>query len=271
METISIIYSIYNRTNLLKLSFEAIQKQIKNKYKIELNILDENSTDGLLEFAKEIEAENVSVNVYSSVPIRERYNIRFNCPAAFYNTLVHYSTGETIIKLDPEFVIISETFFAEAMELLRQQGDSFIMPLPHHVKPFEYETVDDVRASYAQYEYQTHIRPSTAGGCNVYYGCIFNRRAYIELGGIDVRFSDGIGSEDDHFLDQWRRKYGNDKVVSLIHLHGVHLHHGGFSDGVPPALNYFIELNGRLRNSLKTTFPNDGNFYQNNLETTRLQ
>jgi len=263
---ISVIVSIMDRTHLLKHSMEAV---LENRRAtpcndiLEVNVCDSGSTDGLEDYLEELSNKEYigRVNKWYLDETKSPYKKRFNCPALIYNCMVNASSGEYILKIDPEFTFITDTFMDKALFILRDENrPAIVMPLPHHVYDFEFSSVQDIRDKYKGYEYATHITRETAPRCNVYYGCIFRRVDYINLGGIDVRFLNSVGSEDDHMMDRWRAVYGENNVVTLLEEEGVHLWHGEWGKGVPAHLYTWVDVGVNLRNSLKHINPNDGKF-----------
>lgn len=261
MTKVSIFTWIYNRAHLLKYSLEALNSQMPDDVEVDLHVADSNSTDGLDDLLKRYsELYGWKITRYQTRHFKQHFGNQFNCPAAYYNAMVVLCEAPYVIKVDPEFVLVTEGFVKKGLDLLSTGDPKLIMPLPHHTYEFEHSSLDQIKERWSRYEYSTHINVDTAPYSNVYYGCIFSRQAYIDLGGIDLRFNQGIGSEDDHFLDQWRRKYGRGNVFTLLEEHGVHMWHGGFSAGVPQHLYNHVDRNARLRKALANEFPNGGNF-----------
>ena len=262
---ISIFTRIYNRAHLLKYSLRALKWQIDDDIEVDLHVADSDSTDGLDDLlAARSRDYGWKITKYQTRSFKQHFQHSHNCPAAHYNAMVAVCEAPFIIKIDPEFVFITDGFVRKSLDLLAGGAPKIIMPLPHHVHEFEHNSLEDIRKDWERHEYPTHINAQTASHCNVYYGCMFNRKAYLDLGGIDIRFGGGIGSEDDHFLDQWRRKYGRDHVITLLEEHGLHMWHGGFSAGVPQHLYHHVNYNASLRRSLSSTYPNGGNFHSVN-------
>jgi glycosyltransferase involved in cell wall biosynthesis len=257
---VSVFTSIHNRARLLKYSLESIMRQLPLGSQVELNVADSGSTDNLDEVLADFSNQGPRVVKYDTSGYKAHFNNEHGCPAARYNALAAVSSHPYIIKVDPEFIFITDGFIKKAVDILEQGSPSIIMPLPHHVREFEWSSLDGIRQGWRPHEYSTHINRETAPYVNVYYGCVFSRQAYIDLGGIDLRFGQGIGSEDDHMLDQWRRKYGSENVLTLLDEEGLHMWHGGFSAGVPSELYHHVNKNADLRRALEFTFPNDGNF-----------
>jgi len=229
---------------------------------VELNIADDGSTDDLDDLLEQVSGEyEWVVNKYTTSPLDERFFRRFNCPAAKYNFLVAASSEPFILKIDPEFVLITKGFVEDCLIQLNSGAfmPYFLMPYPYHVYDFKYSSLEDIKEKYKDHVYETHISPQTAHYNNVYYACMFRRKAFIQLGGIEMLFLDGIGSEDDHFLDQWRRHYGN-YVETLMGHKGIHLWHGEWGKGVPQELYGWVNKNASLRKDLDKILPNKGDF-----------
>jgi hypothetical protein len=262
MERLSVIAGTYNRANLLYFSLWALSEQegIEN-LDVEINLGDDGSTDNL-DFIIEFYSKRFgwSINRYDMTSFKEAFDRPFNCPGAKYNALVALSSAPYVMKIDPEFVLLTKGFVRKSLEILRNGSPAMIMPFPHHTYEFPMGTLNDIRERWSQYHYETHIKPETAQSNNVYYGCMFSRKAYLDLGGIDIRFLKAIGSEDDHLMDQWRRKYGSDHVRTLIEEEGVHLWHGEWGKMVPQEYWPWVEKNTQLRRDLSNTYPNNGDF-----------
>jgi glycosyltransferase involved in cell wall biosynthesis len=261
---VSIICWIYNRAHLLQYSLQSLRNQLIGM-QVEVNIADDGSTDNLDQVLRDFSyIDGWEIIKYDTSHYKEVFDNRFNCPAAYYNALVAVSSSPYIIKIDPEFVFITNGFVTKGLDFLhgvRPPRPALLMPLPHHVGEFEFNNIEDIQQNWREHEYPTHINRNTAPYSNVYYGCVFNRQAYIDLGGIDLRFGSGIGSEDDHFLDQWRRRYREQNVITLLEEEGLHMWHSGFSAGVPKELYHHVDRNAYLRTALANTYPNNGHFY----------
>lgn len=248
-----------NRAHLLKWGLEGILQLNSNNLITEINIVDGESTDNLDSLLKEY-SKYFKINKYTLNRNKSIYNHKFNCPALEYNFLVSKCNNEFIIKIDPEFVFITPTFLERSLELLKSHPYAFIIPFPYHTYEFNINNIDDIKNNYKNYYYQTHLTEQGVDGgyCRlVYYGCMFTKTYFNNLGGIDIRFVEGIGAEDDHFLDQWERKYGLGSVLSTTEEKGVHLWHGEWGKSVPQHLNMFIEKNRDLRNQLSNCYPNN--------------
>jgi glycosyltransferase involved in cell wall biosynthesis len=257
---ITVISTLKNRAGLLPYGLAGILEQ-EGDFEIEILIGDGGSTDNLDQVLSYFMDKFSVVRKILIDRKKSPYNHPFNCPAWEYNVLVDHADSEYIVKIDPEFVLITPGFIQKAYNILSNGTPAMVMPFPHHVEDFPFTTIEDIKERYQKYEYQTHIRPETCQQNNVYYGCMFRKKDFIELGGIDMRFLQGIGSEDDHMMDQWRRKYGTDKVMTLEDEHGVHLYHGEWGRGhIPQQLHPYIHLNAQLRKLLHNTYPNNGNF-----------
>jgi hypothetical protein len=176
--------------------------------------------------------------------------------------MVGKCNSEHIVKIDPEFVFVTPYFVKRALHEITKDGNKpyMSMPLPIHARSFDLKSLDNIKSQYRFYKYDTHIKEHTAQFCNVYYGCVFSRSAYIELGGVDHRFNGGIGSEDDHLMREWRRVYGPDSVKTFTDEIGVHLWHDGFAGGVPSELYGWVNMNADLCKRLFGTRPNNGEF-----------
>jgi glycosyltransferase involved in cell wall biosynthesis len=267
---ISVIMTLHNRAHLLKWGLQGLFQQdwlVRNLGKdLEIVVLDDGSTDGLDDLLK-------TASVYLTEPVkkwtwdRSQANIAFNCPAIPYNMLIkHLVVGEYILKMDPEMVLLDNSFLDNAMGILQKQPNAIVMPFPYHCKEFEINSLDDIRSKYRHYHYPTHITKENAKERMVYYMCLMRRDSYIKLGGVDERFSSGVGSEDDAFLDMWRREYGSENFIPLTDQPAVHLFHGGFAQapingqsvGVPLKFYPWVEYNSKLREQLRGARPNEG-------------
>jgi hypothetical protein len=260
---ISLISGIYNRAQLLRYSLEALtQQKGMQDLEVEYHVGDEGSDDGLDDLLQDTsEQYGWTIFRYDMRSLNQTFRRSHNCPAAKYNLLVALSDGDIVVKFDPEFCFLTKTFIWDSLGLLDRAPNCMVMPLPHHTYEFPLVSVEQIRQDYADHEYTTHISGDTARHNNVYYGCMFSRKAFLDLGGIDVRFMEGIGSEDDHLLDQWRRRYGPDSVHTLLEEHGVHLWHGEWGKSVPAHLAGWVDKNAALRKSLSGTYPNNGDFW----------
>lgn len=259
---ISVITTLKNRADLLKWGLEGLCHLEDNNLITEINIADGGSTDNLEEVINEYKSF-FKINKYTINRNDSIYNHKFNCPSLEYNFLVEKCSNDIIIKIDPEFVFLTPTFIKRGLSVLEQNESAFFMPFPYHTYDFEYNNIDDIKNNYLDHYYQTHLTEAgvEAGNCRlVYYGCMFNKKYFKDLGGIDVRFVEGIGSEDDHFFDQWERKYGIGSVLSTTMEKGVHLWHGEWAKAVPDHLQEHVTVNRKLRNSLNNTYPNNGDF-----------
>ena len=258
---LSVITTLKNRADLLYYGLSSIIRQTAFHNilsKIEINIGDGGSSDNIDDVLESISYHNrVVINKWVIDRNRSSYKHILNCPAEEYNILVKLSKYDYILKIDPEFVIITPDFVGRAISQLQTGQPKLIMPLPHHVYDFDYKSLDDIKNNYEKYEYKTHITSGTAHDTNVYYGCMFPKNAFIKLGGIDIRFLKFIGSEDGHFIERWKRTYGPN-VHTFIDCHGVHLWHGRWGKALPRYLKNDIEMGAKLKKKLMGRNPNNG-------------
>jgi hypothetical protein len=260
---ISVIATIYNRAHLLQWCLQGIINNFskRNAKEIELNILDDGSTDNLDEVLEKASLYCGSVRKYTWDPKQSVIPRRFNCPAEPYNILVKLATGPYIYKTDPEMVVLDETFVDKALMILKDAPNAIIMPFPYHCYEFEINELQDIRNNYETHYYPTHITKDNAKYEMVYYQAIFMKDSYLNLGGIDERFANGIGSEDVNFLNWWKKEYGMDSFIPLAESPAVHCWHGGMASGpsgVPSSLDYWVRMNEQLRKDQENTKPNDG-------------
>lgn len=257
---VSVIISIFNRAHLLGWCLEAIRSQ-EFFQPIEINLLDDGSTDHLDDILEEYSKHFESVNKYILTRSEGVMSRRFNCPAETYNILVKLAKYNIIYKTDPECVMLDPLFLRQAVSSLLDNPRSIIMPLPYHCYHFEFNNLTELKQTYAQYVYKTHINKGNAQKENVYYQAVWGKPAYLKLGGVDERFMDGIGWEDNHFLYQWRKHYGSENVKTLTDSECVHLFHGGMApgpQGLPSYLLVWVEQNSKLGHSLLVEKPNQG-------------
>lgn len=258
---ISLITTLKNRADLLEYGLESILLQDfwKNNptEKLEINIGDGGSTDDLdsllLNISKRSEIQ--CINKYIIDRQKSKHHHIFNCPAEEYNILVKLSSSSLIIKIDPEIVVLDESFISKANAIV-SNSHSIVIPFPIHCYDFELKSISNIKNNYPSNVYRTHITLENMHKEIVYYCCMFKKEDYLNLGGVDERFINGIGSEDLHFLDAWRKKYGSETVVPLADYHCLHLWHGEWGNGVPSRFMPWVALNESLRNILKNEYPN---------------
>jgi hypothetical protein len=263
---ISVIMTMRNRAHLLRWCLEAIHRNTAplNKEDIEINILGARSTDGLDDLLIEESKRFGKINKYTWDRSKLAVPIAFNCPAQAYNLLVRLANYDIIYKTDPEMVILDKDFVAKAVGNLEENASAIVMPYPYHCYDFHVNNFEDIEKNYLQNYYPTHITKENAKQRMIYYQAIYKKKAYVELGGIDERFSGFIGSEDDHHLGWWRRSYGDDSFIPLVNSPCVHLYHGGMAQapkdgqpcGVPAHLYPWVNAGSRLRENLKDIRPN---------------
>lgn len=257
---ISVILTIKNRAHLLKWSLQSLIWNLNKHYLIdEILIGDGGSTDNLYDITKPYS----QVKILNLDRSKSGLNHISNCPAWEYNVLVKEAKNNIIIKIDPEVCIITPTFIERGLALINEYEHAMLIPFCYHCYEFPINNLEDINQNYLNYYYQTHL---TEQGVNnntcrlVYYAAIFRKQSFIDLGGVDVRFVEGIGSEDDHFLDQWERKYGLGSIVSTTKEKCVHLWHGEWTKQVPSEFNDLVIKNRILRDELRWIYPNNGNF-----------
>lgn len=257
---ISVILTIKNRADLLKWSLKSLMNLDRNYLIDEILIGDGGSEDNL----DEVISNYYPLTKYYKLDRKQSgYNHVSNCPAWEYNVLVNKAKNDIIIKIDPEVCIITPTFIERGLGLLDQYEHAMLLPFCYHCFEFPIKDITDIRDNYRSYYYQTHLTEQGVkdGTCRlIYYAGMFKKSSFIELGGIDMRFVEGIGSEDDHFLDQWERKYGMGSVFSTTYEKCVHLWHGEWGRGVPSEFSYLVMKNRQLREDLRFTYPNNGDF-----------
>jgi len=261
---ISIITTLKNRANLLRYGLEGILRQDywgKSGDTIELNIGDGGSDDGLDDLLLDM-SRHPSISIIKKYTIdrtKSVYNHTQNCPAEELNMLVKLSNNPTVIKLDPEAVLVDNTFISESMEILQKYPESIIMPFPLHCYKFNYDNFDDILLQWGKYSFKTHIQEDNARDTNVYYLAVFNKDPFIKLGGIDEQFIQFRGSEDNHFLNQWQQHYGYDSRITLLNRIVLHLYHDELGNGhIPTNLMMPIHQGQELAQRLKNTPPNFG-------------
>lgn len=261
---ISVITTLKNRANLLEYGLSALMELNNSSFISEILIGDGGSDDNLDEVLTKISKRyNVKIINYIIDRKNSKYNHVYNCPALEYNFLVKQTKNELIIKIDPEFVIITPSFIDNLLYEYSINKNILYIPLPHHCNEFEFSNINDIKQKYQNFEYSTHINKSGVENGSIispYYSMGFSKESFVNLGGIDMRFVEGIGSEDDHFLDQWIRKYGRNSIISTIKDEGIHLWHGEWGKGVPSELNELVIKNRNLRSNLNNTFPNNEDF-----------
>ena len=259
---LSVITTLKNRADLLYYGLSSIIRQTAFHNilsKIEINIGDGGSSDNIDDVLESISYHNrVVINKWVIDRNRSSYKHILNCPAEEYNILVKLSKYDYILKIDPEFVLINRNFLSKALSVLGQHPNYIVMPFPYHCYEFPFDNLEDIDNNFKNYVYRTHITRDNARTRNIYYGAIFKKDAFIKLGGIDERFVErGVGFEDDHFLQQWRRRYGDDSTFTLYEHEGVHLWHGGVTTNpVSPNIKTLIEANVNLGKQLANTYPN---------------
>jgi hypothetical protein len=158
-------------------------------------------------------------------------------------------------------VLLDSKFLETGVAILNKSENAIVMPFPYHCYDFEIYDFEDIRIRYKRHHYNTHITRENASTRMIYYQAMFRKDSYLNLGGIDERFASGIGNEDDHFLDWWRKVYGQDNFIPLVDSPAIHLFHGGMASGpqgVPQELYSWVEQNERLRRGLVNTRPNEG-------------
>ena len=261
---ISLITTLKNRANPLRWGLEGIFNQnywgIQDR-QCEILVGDGGSQDSLddllIEVSKRPEVFWVrKINIDRSKSI---HNHIFNCPAEEYNILVKLASNEIIVKFDPEAVLIETDFLERAISNL-QGKDSIIMPFPLHCYNFPYQSFQDILNRWESFAFETHIKKDNAEDTNVYYCAVFNRSSFLNLGGIDERFvSSAIGSEDDHFLKQWQRKFGKESRVTFLDCRVAHLYHSEEGNGyISREMIPYIEEGQRMAKELRKVYPNEG-------------
>jgi hypothetical protein len=259
---LSVMTWISNRAHLFRWCLEALKEQdfmLAHNLDTEINVLDDGSTDGLEALLENASYFFGTVNKWTWDKNATAVPRRFNCPAEPYNILVKLCSHEFILKTDPEMVLLDKQFLSRATAWALDRP-AIVMPFPYHCYEFDIGTLDDIRRGYKQHHYPTHITEQNAKYEMIYYMALFKKQDYLSLGGIEERFSDGIGSEDNHFLAWWRKEYGMDNFIPLKSP-AVHLWHGGMASGpmgVPQHLYSWVNANASLRENLHNTKPNAG-------------
>ena len=258
---ISVITSIHNRAHLLKWCLEAMLLNTTSAgVGVELNVMNSGSSDDLDVVLKDYSLAFRTVKKWGWDRSRSVINNPFGCPAERYNILVKLCGRGIVWKTDPEMVILDPLFLQKALDLVNKNADSFVMPFPYHCYEFPINSLEDIKNNYNKFHYPTHITKENAKYSMVYYQAVFRKDRYLRAG-IDERFCGGIGSEDDHFLDWWKKEYGMDSFIPLIESPSVHLWHGGMANGpagVPSHLYQHVDANSRLRQTLNGVTPNSG-------------
>jgi hypothetical protein len=256
---ISLITTLKNRAHLLKWGLTGIFCQdfwFNNpEERLEINVGDSGSNDGLDGLLQEVSENRIveRVRKYTIDRSKSVYNHPFNCPAEEYNILVKLASYDTILKIDPEVVLIRPSFITEAYKII-QERPAIVMPFTYHLNEFSFDNIDQIFKYWEEHVYPTHITKENAQDRGIYYGALFSRNNYKILGGVDERFITNIGYEDDVFLQQCRRKYGYENTPTLVDYSAVHLYHGPTT--VPQHLSQFVEQNVQLGKLLRNEWPN---------------
>jgi hypothetical protein len=258
---ISVIATLNNRAKLLNFGLWGIYSQHHCSGPIDVHIADGGSCDGLDNYLCDWSYKFETVTKYTIDRNKSYYRHYYNCPALEYNFLVSRARYPFILKIDPELVLITPDFISKSMETLQKNHKAFTMPLPFHTYKFDFKTLYDIKIKYQDFIYPTHINASNAKQVNVYYACMFIKATFMELGGIDMRFVNHIGSEDNHFLERWRKKHGDHNVITFISENGVHLWHGRWGREAPHYALEDIKAGASLHKKLKRVDPNNGKFH----------
>ena len=263
---ISIFTSIHNRAHLLKWCLAAVHNNaLVAGVEVELNVMNSGSTDGLDEVLRDYSNVFQVVKKWDWDRTRTAVPNPFGCPAERYNVLVKLCSHDILWKTDPEMVILDPFFLRKSLCLIDDDPNSFVMPFPYHCYEFPVGSLNDIKNNYRRFHYPTHITKENARDRMVYYQAVFRRESYLKLGGIDERFIQGVGSEDEHFLSAWKKEYGTESFVPLVDSPVCHLYHGGMAEspdkgpvGVPPHLYPWVKKNEILRKQLSNVLPNTG-------------
>jgi hypothetical protein len=221
--------------------------------------MDSRSSDNLDEVLCDYSNVFQSVKKWDWDRSKSVVNNPFGCPAERYNILVKLCSHDILWKTDPEMVILDPLFLQKAIDLVNEKQDRFVMPFPYHCYEFPISNMESIKDNYLKSHYPTHITKDNAKYELVYYMSVFRKESYIRLGGIDERFTNFIGSEDNHFLDFWKKKYGIDSFIPMLDSPVIHLWHGGMASGpqgVPSHLYGYVNQGAKLREELKDTPPN---------------
>jgi glycosyltransferase involved in cell wall biosynthesis len=187
---ISVICTLYNRAHLLKWSLKAIQDNfsLPDLHDVEINVLDDHSTDDLDTVLQAFSSVFGVVNKWEWDSKKSLSPRRFNCPAEPYNILVKLAAGEYIYKTDPEMVILDTQFVSKAMAILKDNPSAIVMPFPYHCYEFPFDSIDIIKRDYLKYHYPTHITKDNAKREMVYYQSLFKKEKYFQIGGIEEKF-----------------------------------------------------------------------------------
>lgn len=244
---LSIIMTLTNRTELLRRTLFALCRWYYfNPKEVELVVVEDIPYDSklqeLLEEYKGFFHRLVLVQMDKS---KSAIPVHHNCPALGINLAVKAASYDCIVKLDPECIPVS-SIVAEAECLFAKDRLWFFSVL---MQPEAEQSAFDL-------EYQNKMHPEyilSASPTKEWYidarhqkpywfGALFSKEKFMEIGGVDEQFLRGFAGEDDDWAERMKRNgvewcwtdrlkivhqfhgWANSKYhLSPAHLHNIQL------------------------------------------------
>lgn len=196
MKGISIIIPITNRANLLDKTLASYNINISN---YEILVLSRNSTDNLKEVIAKYSNLNIKLIEYqygNESWINPAHAFNWGAKLAKYNIIALTSPE---IKHESKIIDILSKGFKEDAILCK--------------------TMDEKPNKTLVELYSKNDRGDNPG---FYFFGAYKKDKFLEIGGIDEDFMDGVGWEDLEFGDRWLRNGFNHTVSDMICIHQYH-------------------------------------------------
>lgn len=243
MSKVSLIYTIKNRANLFKYALESITRQDYNLKDLEVCLSDAGSTDNLLSLIDRY--SEVLTFKYGHTDKKKSYvpMLAYN-PSADYNLLAKYVASHNyVIKVDPEIVMKDPWVISEIVENLEKDDTRMYNARCHFTQGDGwYVDYDDIIRDHEKHYHFAEGGPFTRS--KFYFCSGWSKERFIEMGGVDEMFCNGVGYDDTCFREHWKNYYG--QYEKEITGQVIHLWHG--TNKYNPSYEH---LNRRLFESLK--------------------
>lgn len=207
MEGISICITVNNQSNVLRYCLEGISRQDYDG-KLEVCVVDSGSDDGLITLLDRY-SDVIKFKYAKSVPMQTAIPAIYETRISDFNAMVkHMASYDTILKLDADVVMLDNWIIPEMIDVGVFHTNRPLNARVHYTEGDTwYMNFDDIVRNYTNHYLVMDGGPLTRS--KTYLCSAFNKKDFIELGGIEELLLHGVGYDDMLFREMWNKKYKN--------------------------------------------------------------
>jgi hypothetical protein len=227
---VSLVYTMRDRTDLLQRSLFALCCWFDyNPSDVELVVVEDVSEDkSLPKMLKEYKPYFEKIVHIKMDKTKSKIPVFFNNPALGMNLAVKHASYDCIVKTDPECLPITDVIGA-AQRLFSKDSLYFFSVRMLNEGETNNFSMDNLRQTHPEDLYQSLERGrwyiSTQEKLPYWFGAIFSRDKFIEIGGIEEEYLKGFAAEDDSLAEMLQRNgvtwKWSDELKTLHMFHGL--------------------------------------------------